>query len=156
LEDIDRALKVLRGSGSSNPFFLTISEGGRRDLQINPDGYEMEITHFPSKYDDIPLKSDYLDGVISLIHLSEVPDRNKYIEEITRIIKTDGGLMIVDYGRFDSYLLEEVFLRNVRIESDRKYKGEDIDDIIDLLDGHLEDIRIQRIREMFVITGMKV
>ncbi|MGA1821734.1 MAG: helix-turn-helix transcriptional regulator [Thermoplasmatota archaeon] len=154
-EEMDKAVKMLKDTDSAELFFLPMSAEGSREAHINPELFGRDIASFPSRYGDIPLKSDYLDSVISLVHMTEVPNRKRYIEEIVRIIKPDGRLMIVDFGRFDSYLLEEIFDRNVNIESDRKYKGEDIGEIEDLLDEYLDDIKASRIKEMFLITGKK-
>jgi len=118
-DELHKAVKMLKDADSAELFFLPMSAEGGREAHVNPELFGRDIANFPSRYGDIPLKSDYLDSVISLVHMTEVPNRKQYMEEIVRIIKPDGRLMIVDFGRFDSYLLEEIFDRNLDIESDR-------------------------------------
>ncbi|NHJ33767.1 MAG: methyltransferase domain-containing protein, partial [Asgard group archaeon] len=59
---------------------------------------------------NIPLKSDFLDRVMSILSLGliEPEESEDYLKEVYRILKPEGKLAVVELTTFESYLFDSL------------------------------------------------
>ena len=61
--------------------------GSKKDLDSDLSShFKVDVTSFPCKFNDIPLKSNYLDAVVCFTHLHDVSDPKKLMKELVRTI----------------------------------------------------------------------
>jgi DNA-binding PadR family transcriptional regulator len=123
----------------------------------SPESLPFELTYIPSKIDDIPLKDNYLEAVAVVTLISDIDDYEILINEISRIIKPGGLILIIDFAKFDSYILEALMKRIHQIESgDEDFLGIDVDDVIKILKTNFKDIKVEKMKEIVLICGKKI
>ncbi|MEA3558651.1 MAG: hypothetical protein U9R75_05290 [Candidatus Thermoplasmatota archaeon] len=77
----------------------------------------------------------------------------KYFIELVRTLKPKGILIVVDIEKLDSILLETILSDNVEYDGEGPFTGEDIDELITVLEGKLRNIKISTVKELFVLHG---
>ncbi len=147
----ERGLDLLPVDGDHRFILFPIRSGREGDVQFDLSQRELDIRSFLSKYDDLPLKGDYLDIAISTIHISEAPNARRYLSELLRTVKSGGLLIIIGYIDKDSSLMERILHYQLGIG----YVGEDMEKILGKLKGQVTDIRTRRYKELFMIYGYK-
>ena len=55
-----------------------------------------------SRKDEIPLENESVDILITVNTLHEFPDKKKTIEEIKRVVKPEGQVVIIDFKKEDT------------------------------------------------------
>lgn len=136
---------------------LTTSEGSFQEPPIAPSEPSFEITNIPSKVNDFPLKSDYLDGVFIIMALHHVRNWDAIIKESLRVTRKGGLLMIIDFAKFDSYILESL-MRNILSGGRRpknEFTGMDQEEIAEFVSKLLDDVNMEKMKEIFLVYGKK-
>ncbi len=115
------------------------------------------ITELVSTHDDIPLKDEFVDSAVMILSFHESPDREAYMKEVLRILKPGGVLFIIEFARFESYILESLFniLHTEEGEQLFTFEGMDEEYLRQFVDGHLDGVTMERIKEMIVCSGRK-
>jgi len=152
---IREAKELLPEIDPGRTIFFPIGSKEGRERPLKQEANDLEVNAFPSRYEDIPLKSNYLDAAVSLVRLSDVPGRARYLSELIRTIRARGKLVIVDHYPLDSAILGEVLTDHVDHEASGAYQAIDPNDLCDSLRPKLRDIELMRFRELFVISGTK-
>jgi len=106
---------------------------------------------------DVPLKDEYLDVLICVMTYRSEKEWVSFINEALRTLKKGGLLILIEFGRFNSYILEDI-MNNIH-----KMSGA-ICDLIEIdeetlqseLSGKVKDILSERMKEMIIIYGKKV
>jgi len=153
-QGVQRAVEMIPEMEEGELIFLVL--GSKKDIDIDLGSeFTVDVSSFPSKYDDIPLKGGYLDAVISTIHFVDVPNPEKLIKEMARTVKPGGQVVIVDFARLDSLILEDIIERHIDAVKSAGYKGESIDEMEDLLEPHVVRVHSERIKELLFINGKR-
>ena len=100
-------LEIGFGSGYNLPFYKDVRKLYALDPSRELYGYAKDriaAAPFPVEYlqcsaEDIPLKNDSIDTVVSTWSLCSVPDLPKALKEIHRVLKPEGRLLFVEHGR---------------------------------------------------------
>ena len=106
---------------------------------------------------DVPLKDGYLDVLMCVMTFRSKQEWVSFINEALRTLKKDGLLILIEFGRFNSYILEDI-MNNIH-----KMSGA-ICDLIELddetlkseLKGRVKDLQSERMKEMILVYGKKV
>jgi DNA-binding PadR family transcriptional regulator len=116
----------------------------------------IDITFIPTKEDDFPLKANYLDAVVLVMALHSHDNWEPLLKESTRILKPGGILMILDFAKFDSYILEAM-MRHVLIwkKDPPEDMGLDREKVIDSLKPYIKNIKTEKMKEIILIYGKK-
>jgi DNA-binding PadR family transcriptional regulator len=151
---IQRAIEMIPEIDNGELIFLLL--GSKKELSVDLSSeFNLDVTSFPCKYDDVPLKSNYLDAAISLAHLHDLNDPVKLIKELVRTVKPGGQFILIDFARLDSLILEDILDHNLDIKQDSDYIGEDIDEMCDIMDDLVVKVHVQRVKELFIVHGRK-
>lgn len=149
---ISRALELLPEIKGVKYVLLLISTG--EELESISPKTGKELPSFPSTDDDIPLKDGYLDLVISIYPLTRVSRERIYINEIIRVVRKGGKVIVIDFSKLESYILEDVFHSQLGW-STKDLKGHDRRGIKDLLSSHLNRVQVKRFKEQYIAWGKK-
>lgn len=151
---IARALDLIPEVDGIKYVLLLISNDD--DLQTMPhiDMKGKDLASFPSHDNDIPLKDDYLDAVVSIYPLTRAKRESTYVREIVRIARGGGKVVFIDFSKLDSYILEDVFTHQMGW-SDRDLKGHDSRGIKELLSTYLLKVELKRFKEQYIAWGRK-
>jgi len=143
-------------------FLIDIPHANNENADISPDIYPepprpQNVMELTGKFEDIPLKNDYLDIIFLSATLVQAPDRDAHMKEVLRTLKPGGRVFVSVASIFDSYILESLteILNRSKDESVRTGPGMKRDEIEKLLNRHLEDVRIERVKEMILCSGRK-
>ncbi len=147
----ERGLELLPTDGGHRFILFSIGSGKEVEVGFDTGHRGLDIRSFLSKYDDLPLKGDYLDIVISTIHLSDAPNARRYLSELLRTVKPGGLLIIIGYLDKGSVLLDRI----LQFQLGGSYTGEDLDDVRKKLKGKIVDIKTRSYGELFMIYGYK-
>jgi DNA-binding PadR family transcriptional regulator len=138
--------------------FFAFELGGEPepDNTVKSEPVGMDITFIPAKDDDFPLKSNYLDAVVFVMVLHTCDDWEPLLKESARILKPGGILMIMDFAKFDSYILEAL-MRNVMTwrRGPPKDMGLDRKKVKDSLIPYIKNIKTERMKEIILVYGKK-
>ena len=151
---ISRAIDLLPDIEGVKYALLLISKGDDLVTMPHIDTKGREMASFPSNDDDIPLKNNYLDAVISIFPLTRTKREKTYISELVRVVKGGGKVIVVDFSKLDSFILEDVF-RSQLEWSDKDLMGHDSRRIIKLLSKHLQKVELERFKEQYIAWGRK-
>jgi DNA-binding PadR family transcriptional regulator len=150
---ISRALELLPEVDGVKYVLLLISGEKFSDIpRIDMKGREM--ASFPSKDDDIPLKDSYLDAVISIHPLTRTRKEMRYLSELVRVVREGGKVIVVDFSKLDSYILEDVFHSQLGWEGS-DLKGHDSRGIREILSELLSDVEVRKFKEQYMAWGTK-
>lgn len=152
---IRRSLKIVPRMDRKKYFLLMVEQSkteGRSDVL---DHLDREMAYFPSKVDDIPLKNDYLDVVVSTLDLKKEMNIKKYLAEVIRTVKPGGLVIIVEFAQFNSFILERIFSQNLYQSSKKPFIGHGPEDIARAMETKLENITVERIKEQFIVKATK-
>jgi DNA-binding PadR family transcriptional regulator len=153
-QGIGTAVEMLPEFTQGDLIFLLM--GSKKDLNVDLSSeFDVDVTSFPCKYDDIPLKSNYLDSAVSFVHLHDVSDPKKMLKELVRTVKPGGQFILVDLARADSLILEDIFRQHADISRNSDYRGEDIEELREMLEDMLVKVHIRRRKELSVLYGRK-
>ncbi len=107
--------------------------------------------------DDIPLKDGYLDVLLTVVMYRKGEAWTSFIDEAIRTLKPGGRLMMVEFGKFNSIILEDI------MNSLHKFGGaicelQEVDEVMMTgpLGGRVVDVESERINEMLIVHGKKV
>lgn len=150
-----RARSLVKDIGSQNVVYLLMPTLKGKEDPLKSDDVDFEFNSFPSKFEDIPLKSGYLDAVVSLVHLHDVPSRKRYFSELIRTLKPRGIFITVDIEKLGSSILDRIMTDHVEHDGDDDFTGEDIDKLISFLKGKLRGMKVRTVNEMFILSGSK-
>jgi DNA-binding PadR family transcriptional regulator len=121
-----------------------------------PEYLPIEITYIPSKVDDIPLKDGYLDAVAVVTMLSDIDEWETFLDEASRVIRPGGLILVIDFAKFDSYILEALMKRIHQIErDDQEFMGIDPDEVVKVLESRFKDLNVEKLKEIVLIHGKK-
>ncbi len=150
---IARAIDLLPVMEGVKYALLMISSDGSTPV-THIDERSRDMASFPSKDDDIPLKDSYLDAVISIYPLTRTRKEMTYISELVRVVKPRGKIIVVDFSKLDSFILEDIF-RSQLGWSGEDLKGHDSRGIKEILSEHLSDVEVQKFKEQYTAWGTK-
>ncbi|MFW3147042.1 MAG: helix-turn-helix transcriptional regulator [Thermoplasmatota archaeon] len=152
---IRRSLKIVPSMEGKKFFLLMIEEDAESGLSHFKEHLDREIAYFPSKLDDIPLKKDYLDVLVSTYDLARIKNMRSYLAEAIRIVKPKGLVIIVEYAKFNSFIMERIFSRNLSPGDEKPFTGQSMDEIAYLMERKLENVSVEMIKEHFILTATK-
>jgi SAM-dependent methyltransferase len=153
-QGVQRAIEMIPEMEDGELIFLVLGSKKDIDMDLSME-FQIDVSSFPSKYDDIPLKGSYLDAVISTIHFVDVPDPQKLIREISRTVKPGGQVIIIDYAELDSIILEDIFQHHIDASGSTEYKGEDMEELVSLLEPYVVRAHAERFKELMVLNGKR-
>jgi DNA-binding PadR family transcriptional regulator len=93
---MEQVISTIPGIEGISLFLLQMDLYGEFEPIKNPDTFGLDLTYLSTKFQDIPLKSDYLDSIVMMIHHSDVPDLDGCIREALRTVKPGGYFMMVE------------------------------------------------------------
>lgn len=115
------------------------------------------ITDMVGEFDDLLLKDEYVDIVFLSDSCLLAPDKERHMEEVTRILKVGGKLYFTVIAKYDSYIFES--LADIIHASEgsqlRPRTGMKEEEVRVFLERHLVDVKIERIKELFLASGKK-
>ncbi|MGA1872370.1 MAG: helix-turn-helix transcriptional regulator [Thermoplasmatota archaeon] len=152
---IRRSLKIVPNLETKKYFLLMIEEGKDQKHYDFKEYLDREMAYFPSRIDDIPLKNDYLDVVVSTYDLTKEMNIKKYLAEVIRIVKQGGLVIIVEFAQFNSFILERIFSQNLYPGDEKKFIGQSGERIARLMEEKLENVSVERIKEQFIVKATK-
>jgi DNA-binding PadR family transcriptional regulator len=106
---------------------------------------------------DVPLKDGYLDVLICVMTYRPEIEWTTYINEALRTLKKSGLLILIEFGSFNSFILEDI-MNNIHKMSGAMCDLIDIDEDVlqqELMDK-VKDISSERMKEMILVYGKKV
>jgi DNA-binding PadR family transcriptional regulator len=106
--------------------------------------------------DDLPLKDDYLDVLLTVVMYREGEEWISFMKEAMRAVKPDGTVIMVEFGQFNSYILEEI-MNNIHKFSGAVCDLEEVEEetLTTPLEGMLKDAASERMKEMILVYGRK-
>ncbi|MGA1873254.1 MAG: helix-turn-helix transcriptional regulator [Thermoplasmatota archaeon] len=153
-QGVQRAVDLVPEMEEGELIFLVL--GSKKDIDMDLGSeFAVDVSSFPSRYDDIPLKGGYLDAVISTIHFVDVPNPEKLVREMARTVKPGGQVVLIDFARLDSLILEDIMERHIDAVKSTGYGGESIEDMEDLLEPYVVRAHSERIKELLFISGKR-
>lgn len=151
---INRAKECIPDLGEGEHILLLLGSGKDLDKEMISE-FEVDVRTFPCRFDDVPLKSNYLDSAISFTHLKDVPDPSDLVVEMVRTVRPGGQFILVDFAKMDSLILEDIIKHNLDIDGASDYDGEDAADLVEILEDRLIKVHVERYKELFIIHGKK-
>ncbi|MGA1792604.1 MAG: helix-turn-helix transcriptional regulator [Thermoplasmatota archaeon] len=153
-QGVQRAIDMIPEMEEGELIFLVL--GSKKDIDIDIGSeFAVDVSSFPSRYDDIPLKGSYLDAVISTIHFADVPNPQKLVKEMARTVKPGGQVILVDFARLDSLILEDILQHHVDAVKSSGFKGEEVDEIASVLEPHVVKVHAERVKELLFLHGKR-
>jgi len=153
-EGVEMSVELLPDIDDAEFIFLPMS--AKRDIEFQfPEEILKQHSSFPSRYDDIPLKTGYLSAAISVVHLSDIHDPSTYLSEVLRTIRPGGYLVIVTLAKLDSSILKEIYDHHAGPGGSVDHIGDDPEAILPFLEGPLVDIEVERLKEYLLIHGRR-
>ncbi len=128
--------------------------------QLLPEDCQWEgtaaMSHLPARPTDLPLKDGYLDACVVGLVLHDLEDWDPFLKEVARIVRKEGVIAVVDFAKFDSYILE-AFMSNFHKpwKDDEKLLGLDPDVVSEALSPYAVDIVTDRMKEFLLVYGRK-
>jgi DNA-binding PadR family transcriptional regulator len=106
---------------------------------------------------DVPLKDGYLDVLMCVMTYRQESEWITFINEGLRTLKKGGLLILIEFGRFNSFVLEDI-MNNIHKMSGAQCDLIEIDEekILPILVGKVKDITSERMKEMILVHGTKV
>jgi DNA-binding PadR family transcriptional regulator len=106
--------------------------------------------------EDLPLKDDYLDVLLTVVMYREGEEWASFMREAIRAVKPGGMVIMVEFGQFNSYILEEI-MNNIHKFGGAVCDLEEVDEemMATSLEGMLTDIGSERMKEMILVHGRK-
>ena len=137
-------------------YFLTIPcMHAEIDIEHGPS-YMDNSTYLPSKTDDIPLRDGYLDALCAAMLLHDLDEWDEFLREGARVLRPGGMFVVVDFAKFDSYILEAMMRHfHRKRDEDDVLLGLDRDTLKEALSRHLEDVDTERMKEIIIAYGRK-
>jgi DNA-binding PadR family transcriptional regulator len=151
---IARAMDLLPEMDGVKFALLLISNKDDLEPMTHMDAPGKDMASFPSNDDDIPLKDGYLDAVISIYPLTRAKRERTYVNELMRIVRKGGKVVVIDFSKLESYILEDVF-RSQMGWSEKDLRGHDSRGIRELLSSHLQKVEVKRFKEQYIAWGRK-
>jgi len=106
--------------------------------------------------DDVPLKDGYLDVLVTVAIYRKGPEWLSFMKESLRTVRPGGRVIMVEFGKFNSFILEEI------MNSFHRLGGavcdlEEVDGAMleELLAGEVDDVTSERLNEMIIICGTR-
>ncbi len=144
-------LEIGFGSGYNLPFYKHIKKlyalEPLKEMYLLAESRLSKVA-FPVEYlknsaEDIPLPDSSIDTVVSTWVLCSVPNPQKALKEITRVLKPGGRFIFVEHGRTDNKFF--AFIQFLLTPVTRKFTGNchldrKIDDLIFMAGFVFEDI----------------
>jgi DNA-binding PadR family transcriptional regulator len=152
---VRRSLKIVPNLEGKKYLLLMIEED-RKDAGFDIKEYlDREMAYFPSRIDDLPLKNDYLDVVVSTYDLTKNMNIKRYLAEVIRTVKPGGLVIIIEFAQFNSFILERIFAQNLYPKDEKKFTGHSGEKIARLMEEKLEDVSVEQIKEQFIVKATK-
>jgi DNA-binding PadR family transcriptional regulator len=106
--------------------------------------------------DDVPLKDDYLDVLAAVTLYKEGKEWEDFMREALRTVRPGGLVLMVEFGKFNSYILEEI-MNSIHKHSGAACNLEELDEatLTVPLKGILKDVKSERLKEMLLVYGTK-
>lgn len=128
--------------------------------QLLPDDCQWEgtasMSHLPARPTDLPLKDGFLDAIVVGLVLHDLEEWGPFLEEVARTVRKDGIIAIVDFARFDSYILEAMMTNFHKPWTDgKRLLGLDVEKVREALAPYAGDIVTGRIKEFLLVYGRK-
>jgi DNA-binding PadR family transcriptional regulator len=138
--------------------FFALELGGEHEHDdiTKSEKSNLDISFIPAKDDDLPLKSNYLDAVVLISVFHYRKNWKPLLKESARILKPGGILMIIDFAKFDSYILEAM-MKSVLTWKDQPPEdmGLDKEKVVDSLKPYLKNIKTEKMKEIILVYGKK-
>jgi PadR family transcriptional regulator PadR len=106
--------------------------------------------------EDLPLKDGYLDALLAVVLYREGPEWLSFMREALRTLKPGGRVVMVEFGKFNSFILEEI------MNSFHRMGGAvcdllEVDEatLVEPLGDMLADVSSERLNEMLIVHGKK-
>lgn len=103
-----RVLEIGMGSGLNLPYYdkdkiefvwgLEPSEGMRVRAQKNITNSDLEVKWLDLPSEEIPLEDDSVDSILLTYTLCTIPDWQKALEQMRRVLKPNGKLIFSEHG----------------------------------------------------------
>ena len=103
-----RVLEIGMGSGLNLPYYdkdkvefvwgLEPSEGMRVRAQKNNTNSDLEVKWLDLPSEEIPLEDDSVDSILLTYTLCTIPDWQKALEQMRRVLKPNGKLIFSEHG----------------------------------------------------------
>ena len=128
--------------------------------QLLPEECQWEgtaaMSHLPARPTDIPLKDGFLDALVVGLVLHDLEDWEPFLSEVARTVRKDGVIAVVDFARFDSYILE-AFMSNFHKpwKEEETLLGLDADTVMEALAPHARDVVTDRCKEFLLVYGRR-
>jgi DNA-binding PadR family transcriptional regulator len=104
--------------------------------------------------DEIPLKDDYLDVLLTVVMYRKDEKWVSFMKEAIRTVRPGGIVIMVEFGQFNSYILEEI-MNNIHKFSGAVCDLEEVNEetLSAPLEDLLTDIGSERMKEMILVHG---
>ena len=155
LSGVERARSMLPRMDLKQEIYLLMEGAEGSKDPLDTEKLDFDMNHFHASFDDIPLKSNYLDMSASFVNTTEVPNPEEFLTEMVRTIKKGGILILVDFRRIESSILGSILSTHLDHYDKSTYRGQDPQRIEKILKEHLSDIEISTYDELFLLTGKK-
>ena len=103
-----RVLEIGMGSGLNIPFYdaekielvwgLEPSEGMRKKAQAKVKRASFEVRWLDLPSEEIPLEDNSVDTIVLTYTLCTIPDWNKALQQMRRVLKSGGNLIFCEHG----------------------------------------------------------
>lgn len=128
--------------------------------QLLPEECQWEgsaaMSHLPARPTDLPLKDGFLDAFVIGLVLHDLEEWGPFLEEVARTVRKDGIISVVDFARFDSYILEALMSNfHKPWKDEEKLLGLDPDIVREALAPHAKDIVTERVKEFLLVHGRR-
>ncbi len=119
-------------------------------------GSRENFTYLTSKIDDIPLKDGYLDVLCAAMLFHDLDDWGPLIKEVERVLRPGGMFVVVDFARFDSYIMEAMMQHFHKAKCEKeKLLGLGAEELDEALSGYFKDVKTERMKDIILAYGIK-
>ena len=132
-----------------------------REAKLPPgsgeENEELVIMDMAGSFQDIPLKDSYVDLLFLSDSYIHAPNREAHLQEVLRILKPGGRLYFTVIAKYDSYILESLvdIIHTAEGSGFQPNKGMEEEEVHRLLGAHLQDVKLERIKELILASGTK-
>lgn len=113
------------------------------------------VTRMYLRGNEVPLKNDYLDAMTIIMILHSIDDWKPFLKEAIRVLRPGGMLLVMDYARFESYILEALMKHFDTAREGKPLVGLDEKELTGALGPMLKKVRTERMKEILLAYGKK-